>query len=427
TCVTIADIDWQRFTENAGATGISPVFSRIPGVRALRDAEGDRTPQGELRDRLAALDSASRAAALRELVRTHAAAVLGHGSPSAIPPEQAFRDLGFSSLTAVELRNRLSTLSGLRLPTTLVFDHPNASLLAAHLRERMFGDSTSSPRPPVAQLTAGSDEPIALVGMACRYPGDVRSPEEFWSLLAEGRDAVSGFPTDRGWDLELLAEGLAAADASTATGEPGEASSAEGGGFLYDAADFDAGFFGISPREALAMDPQQRLMLEVSWEALESAGIDPHTLRGSDTGVFAGMSQQDYVDLVRHGSEDLEGYAMTGVSGSVLSGRISYTYGFEGPAVTVDTACSSSLVALHLACQSLRSGECSLALVGGATVLSTPGAFVEFSRQRGLAVDGRCKAFAAGADGVGWGEGVGVVLVERLSDARRNGHRVLAV
>ncbi|GAA0487236.1 hypothetical protein GCM10009544_55690 [Streptomyces stramineus] len=421
TCVTVTDIDWKRFAENTGITGLSPVISDIPEVQSLRADTGDTT-RGALRDQLARLDGiAARTEALRELVRSHAAAVLGHSTAQDVPSDRAFRDLGFSSLTAVELRNRLGAVTGLRLPTTLVFDHPTSFVLAEYLHEQMFGDGRAVTSPaPTAHHVVGVDEPVAIVGMACRFPGDVGSPEEFWDLLMSGRDAVSGFPVDRGWDAERLF------DPDVDSGRAGVSYACEGG-FLHDAADFDAAFFGISPREALAMDPQQRLMLEASWEALERAGIEPGSLRGSQTGVFAGMSQQDYAELMRHSRQDLEGYAMTGVSGSVLSGRISYTFGLEGPAVTVETACSSSLVALHLASQSLRAGECSLALVGGATVLSTPAAFLEFSRQRGLAPDGRCKAFAAAADGVGWGEGVGVLLVERLSDARRLGHQVLAV
>ncbi|OLF04234.1 hypothetical protein BLA60_41750, partial [Actinophytocola xinjiangensis] len=380
---------------------VPPRLRGLVRTRIRRATVAASTVASGLAATLSAMDSQGGVEFLHDLVADQVATVLGHLTSGTVDRTSTFRDLGFDSLTAVEFRNRLGVVTGLRLPATLVFDYPTAPALVDHLLEEIFGAVTDTP----ASTTAVVDgDPVVVVGMACRFPGGVASPEDLWRLVLDGTDAITPLPTNRGWGADLP-------DLS--------------GGFLADAGLFDPGFFGMSPREALATDAQQRLLLQTSWEALERAGIDPVSLRGSRTGVFAGVMYSDYAALLQ--GEEFAGFRGNGSSPSIVSGRVSYAFGLEGPAMTVDTACSSALVALHVATQALRAGECTLALAGGVSVMSTPSAFLDFAAQGGLASDGRCKAFGDSADGVGWSEGVGMLVLARQSDAERLGYPVLAV
>ena len=368
---------FDRMTLRARDGAIPDLLSDLVTAPARRT---DR--QYSLAARLTQAPEAGREALVLDVVRDAVATILGHAVPAEVGAQQTFRALGFDSLMGVELRNGLNAVTGLRLPATLVFDYPTSAALARQLTAEL---AAATERVPAAArstvstsstVSASAADPIVIVGMACRYPGEVVSPDDLWQLVTQGTDAISLFPTNRGWDLEELYD----ADPD----QPGKTYTRHGG-FLHDAADFDNGFFGISPREALAIDPQQRILLEVTWETIERAGIDPSSLHGSRTGVFAGVMYSDYAGrLLDRRPDDLDGYVGIGSAGSVASGRLAYTLGLEGPAITVDTACSSSLVAIHLAAQALRNGECTLALAGGVTVMATPNTYVEFSRQHGL-------------------------------------------
>ncbi|MEQ0635390.1 SDR family NAD(P)-dependent oxidoreductase, partial [Mycobacterium tuberculosis] len=411
-----AHIDFAALKVKFDGGTLPPMFVDLinaPTRRQVDDSLAAAKSKSALAQRLDGLPEAEQHAVLLGLVRLHIATVLGNITPEAIDPDKAFQDLGFDSLTAVEMRNRLKSATGLSLSPTLIFDYPTPNRLASYIRTELAGLPQEIKHTPAVRTT--SEDPIAIVGMACRYPGGVNSPDDMWDMLIQGRDVLSEFPADRGWDLA----GLYNPDPDAAG-----ACYTRTGGFVDGVGDFDPAFFGVGPSEALAMDPQQRMLLELSWEALERAGIDPTGLRGSATGVFAGVMTQGYGMFA---AEPVEGFRLTGQLSSVASGRVAYVLGLEGPAVSVDTACSSSLVALHMAVGSLRSGECDLALAGGVTVNATPDIFVEFSRWRGLSPDGRCKAFAAAADGTGFSEGGGMLVLQRLSDARRLGHPVLAV
>ncbi len=427
----LADLPTYAFQRErywlAGSEGGDPLTLReIPGDRLSKAHVVENTPDvtppaapgdvagiDPLIGRLAQLSAPRRLASLRELVCEHVAAVLGHDSGELVDPDRAFRDLGLSSLLAVELRNRVSAVTGRSFPPTLVFDFPTPADVAAHLNEVLLGE-LAGPRESVPLTEVSHDEPIAIVGMSCRYPGGITSPDDLWRLVSTGADGISPFPTDRSWDMDYW------------LGQVAEAGKAPEGGFVPGVTEFDAGFFGIGPNEAVMMEPQQRMLLEACWEALERTGVDPVSLRGGDTGVFAGVMQSDYDPGPLSTAEHTGQYRGSGALGSLVSGRVSYALGLEGPAVSIDTACSSSLVALHWAIQALRNGDCALALAGGVSAIVSPSAFAH-SGAGTVSSDGRAKAFSAEADGVGWAEGVGVLVVQRLSDAVRDGREVLAV
>ncbi|AQS66338.1 type I polyketide synthase [Streptomyces pactum] len=424
---TATHLNTTTLTTQAHNNTLPPLLHHLTPTPAVRTRSAGEKAAGDgssLKTRLTGLNEQERLEHLLNLVRTTIATVLAHPDPHHIDPHQPFKQLGFDSLTTVQLRNHLTHTTGLHLPTTLAFDHPTPHALTTHLNQQLTPHTNQKATHDKPTTTTTTDDPIAIVGMGCRFPGNITSPDALWHLITQGHEAITAFPTNRGWNLDKLF------DTTGNTGHTGDTERKPGtsatryGGFLHDAGAFDAAFFNISPREAKAMDPQQRLLLETAWEALEDARLDPHTLAGTPTGVFTGLSPNHYGT---HGDTELEGYLLTGTAPAVASGRIAYTLGLHGPALTIDTACSSSLVAVHLACQALRNNECTLALAGGATIMATPETFLEFSRQGGLAPDGRCKAFAAEADGTGWSEGAGIIILQRLSDAQAQGRTILAL
>ncbi|MER6989181.1 type I polyketide synthase [Saccharopolyspora hirsuta] len=402
------DVDWSAVYAPLGARVVELPTYQFQGSRyRLDDAPPTHPAPAEER---AELVEVPRGADVATAVRQSVATVLGYSAADEVPTGRSFKELGFDSAGAIEFRDLLGTALGRRLPVTLTYDHPTPDAVVRSLSAEAAEE--------VASTEAADQEPIAIVAMSGRWPGGADTPEALWQLAVDGVDAIGPFPDNRGWDLDGLYD---------PDGNRPNTSRTREGGFLYSADRFDGAFFGLSPREAAVMDPQQRVLLESAWELFERAGLDPTGLRGSRTGVFVGMMPQEYGSRMHRTPQGHEGHALTGATSSVASGRLSYVFGLEGPALTVDTACSASLVSVHLAVQSLRRGESGMAVAGGVTVMSTPGMFTEFSRQGGLAPDGRCKPFASSADGTAWAEGVGLLLLERLSDARRNGHRVLAV
>ena len=410
--LAIVPLDLQRLKKAVLGAEMPSIFRDLVG-------EAGSPLQSALQSELAGLVASERSAVLTDRLKGEVASVLALDTPALVSATRPVDQLGLDSLMALELRNRVSALVGQTLPASLMFDYPTIEALAAHLLADVLDLDRPAAITPAAQavLQPSWDEPIAIVGMSCRFPGGVTDLDGFWALLDAGKDAITEVPADR-WNVDDVYDPDPDAAGKMMT---------RCGGFMDDVDQFDAAFFDIAPREAKRMDPQQRLVLEASWEALERAGVAPDRLTGTQTGVFLGLTTHDYESLRPPGLEAMDGYIGIGNTGAIASGRLSYLLGLEGPSLTLDTACSSSLVATHLACQSLRSGESDLALAGGVSLLLTPAMFVEFSRQRGLAADGRCKTFSAAADGTGWSEGCGMLVLERLADAKANGHTPLAV